>query len=80
MCLFFNKLFDSTNNCVKMDKSKGKVVRCAISDESPYSSFWTEAKPILNSMKFINRRKGTSTSTPTIKNSPTHAAFVGSFK
>lgn len=54
--LFFDNLFDSMNGSV-IKPEHGKLLRCAISNNSGHLVFWREAKNVLKSMVFLNGNK-----------------------
>lgn len=66
--LFFDQLFDSVNGAAKSNKkNKGKLLRTAVSDQSPHHTFWQKAIDKLKEMKYIDR-VGNEKSVPSIKN------------
>jgi hypothetical protein len=60
-----DQLFDSVNGST-IEAQMGKLFRCAVSGTSPHVAFWTEAKAVLRSIKFV--RDGQEFVPPTIKN------------
>lgn len=67
---FFDRLFDSVNGSRKLP-SKGKLLRCGISDTSAHIKFWMEeAVPLLDNMKFLTTGSCKRESPPSLKNWP----------
>ncbi|XP_026477724.1 uncharacterized protein LOC113383689 [Ctenocephalides felis] len=53
--MFMDYLFDSVNGLSKLPLNSNQF-RCAISNKSVHTTFWHEAKRVLNSMQFIKTK------------------------
>lgn len=64
--LFCDKLFDSFNGSA-INPTNGKLLRCAVKQNSPHHEFWAESLKVLKSMTFV-AKNGKRHIPPTVKN------------
>uniref|UniRef100_A0A2A4JPP6 THAP-type domain-containing protein n=1 Tax=Heliothis virescens TaxID=7102 RepID=A0A2A4JPP6_HELVI len=67
--LFFDDLFDSLNGSFQnANKRSGKTLLQAVTPKSDHGTVWSNAKTVLQTMKFINKDGITQVTVPTINN------------